>query len=248
MPLLYNYGPQSWTLYNQTPAPVTSSLFQSLDATNSSSYPGSGNIWYDLSGNSTNMTLSNCYFTGGNSFYFNGTNSATISTNMISFINSSSLNQTQEIWFKNYVNGNYTNGVVIDELGTTTPSAGWHDSQFEIVNGVGYIRVWQNSSLNVGTFQTNTWRQVVWRYNSTLGSLDGFVNGLKVVTSGNGVFRAGNPTPGYYSALGQADFTNLGDGGYFNGFIGLYRNYNKALTDNEILQNYNADKSKFGLS
>jgi hypothetical protein len=243
MPFLYNYGPSAYFRYSNS-GPTTSNLFQWIDASNPSSYNGSGNIWYDLSGNSNNMTLSNYYFTGGNSFYFNGTNTATISPNMISFLNSSSFNQTQEIWFKNYVSGTYTNGVVIDELGQSTPNIGWHDSQFEIVNGIGYIRVWNNSSLNVGTFQTNVWRQLVWRYNATSGTLDGFVNGVKVVTSGNGLYRI-NTNPGYYSALGQSDGTNLGNGGYFKGFIGLYRNYNKALSDSEILQNYNADKYKF---
>jgi hypothetical protein len=243
MPLLYNYGPSSYIL-NYSSGPSTSNLFQWLDASNPSSYPGSGNIWYDLSGKSNNMSLSNCYYTGGNSFYFNGINSYSLSPNMVSFLSSSSFNQTQEVWFKNYVSGNYTNGVIIDELGQSTPNTSWHDSQFEIVNGVGYIRVWNNPSLEVGTFQNNIWSQLVWRYNSSSGALDGFVNGTKIIGSGNGLFRV-NTTPGYYSALGHADSTNLGDGGFYKGFIGIYRNYNKALTDSEILQNYNTDKNKF---
>ena len=243
MPFLYNFGPASYTL-NSNSGPSTSNLFQWLDATNSSSYPGSGNTWYDLSGNSNNMSLSNCYYTGGNSFYFNGINSYSLSPNMLSFISSSSFNQTQEVWIKNYVEGTYTNGVVISEQGNLPFNSGWHDSQIEIVSGTGKIRVWNNSGLNLGTFQTNDWKQVVWRYNASSGALDGFVNGVKTVGSGNGLFRI-NVNPNYYVALGQQDNTNLGDGGFYKGFIGIYRNYNKALTDSEILQNYNTDKNKF---
>jgi hypothetical protein len=34
---------------------------------------------------------------------------------------------------------------------------------------------------------------------------------------------------------------------WFNGKIGITRLYNRALSDAEITQNYNADKSKYGL-
>jgi hypothetical protein len=41
----------------QGPAIVTSDLLLNLDAENPASYPGNGNIWYDLSTNSNNGTI-----------------------------------------------------------------------------------------------------------------------------------------------------------------------------------------------
>ena len=38
-----------------------------------------------------------------------------------------------------------------------------------------------------------------------------------------------------------------GDSRYFNGYIPIMKIYNKALTSDEVLQNYNAIKSRFGL-
>jgi hypothetical protein len=35
---------------------------------------------------------------------------------------------------------------------------------------------------------------------------------------------------------------------YFTGRIGIIRIYNSALTSSQVLQNYNSDKSQFGLS
>ena len=38
------------------------------------------------------------------------------------------------------------------------------------------------------------------------------------------------------------------NGSYFNGRIAIVQAYNRALTAAEVLQNYNALKSRFGLS
>jgi hypothetical protein len=60
-----------------TPAPPITSIVVHLDASNTSSYPGTGTIWYDLSGNNYNGNLTNGpTYNSGNGGYivFDGSN------------------------------------------------------------------------------------------------------------------------------------------------------------------------------
>ena len=45
--------------FSHSPSIVTSGLQLCLDASNPLSYPGSGNTWYDISGNGNNANLYN---------------------------------------------------------------------------------------------------------------------------------------------------------------------------------------------
>jgi hypothetical protein len=81
-------------------------LMLSLDATNPRSYPGTGNTWYDVSGNNYNFTLTNspsftthkntpCFTTNANSsqnFVRNGSFTQDFASNATIFIVMSSLN------------------------------------------------------------------------------------------------------------------------------------------------------------
>ena len=50
---------------------VTSGLQLYVDANNATSYPGTGNTWYDLSGNGRDLTINASQYTnGGGSFYY----------------------------------------------------------------------------------------------------------------------------------------------------------------------------------
>jgi hypothetical protein len=82
-----------------------------------------------------------------------------------------------------------------------------------------------------------------WRYSST-GLLSGFFDG---VLANQLVVSRLNPTPGYYVALAVTDSTSLGNGNYFSGLIGAYRTYNRTLSNQEILQNYNYERRFFSV-
>ena len=73
-----NYVAPAAAVY-QGPAIVTSDLLLNLDAENPASYPGNGNIWYDLSTNSNNGTIGTNTIantsTTPKKFSFNGTSS-----------------------------------------------------------------------------------------------------------------------------------------------------------------------------
>jgi hypothetical protein len=237
----YNYGTVS-----------PNNIIMHVNTYTTGSYTGAGNIWRDLSGYGNNITLSSTLFTGaiGNNggISFNGINSYGISSNnLISYMNTSNFNQTQEVWIKNvYYNITGTQGVIIDELGVAPPSSGWHASQFEIVGNTGTIGVWTItgiSSFQLGRFNDQSWHHIAWRYESS-GILSGYLDGVK---KGSIIVSRLNTSPGYYPALGYADTTNMGNGSYYRGLIGAYRNYNRAIKDSEILQNYNYEKQFFFL-
>lgn len=73
-------------------------LILHLDASNSNSYSGSGNTWYDLSGNGHNFTLNGATYNADGYFDFDGNND---SARTVSTLDLSSYNQvTVQIYFK----------------------------------------------------------------------------------------------------------------------------------------------------
>ena len=67
-----------------------------------------------------------------------------------------------------------------------------------------------------------------------------FLNGQKVVANSNW---------GYTQRTGTFDFWIGGDTSVesMDGWVSNCRFYNRALTSSEVAQNYNADKTKYGL-
>jgi hypothetical protein len=237
----YNYGTVS-----------PNNIFINVNTYNTGSYTGSGTVWRDLSGYGNNMTLNSTLFTGAigqnGGISFNGTSSYAISSNaLINYLSASSFNQTQEVWIKNvYYNTTGTQGVIIDELSVPPPSSGWHATQFEIIGNTGTISVWDGTltkRVNLGLFTDQNWHHVAWRYEAS-GILSGYLDGVK---KGSVNVTRVNTTPNYYPALGLADTTNMGNGAYYRGLIGVYRNYNRAIKDIEVLQNYNYEKQFFSI-
>ncbi len=239
---MYNWLQRDSGFYNYSKGIVKPNLIIWVDAGNTGSYSGTGTVWYDLSGNSNNMSLVNCGYTGGNSILFNGTSSYTLSTNVITPFSTSNFAQTQEVWFLNSTG----NGVIIDELGTTSVNQNWHASQLELVNSNLYGRLWNSASVQMsGSYSGTgtTWVYVALRYNPVTLVFDLFLNG--VLSRSVSSYSRINPSPDYYVALGAGDSINLGSGVYYKGQIAIYRTYNRVLSNSEILRNYSWDLSRF---
>ena len=84
-----------------SPKIVTNGLVLCLDAANRKSYPGSGNIWRDLSGNGNNGTLTNgptFSSANGGSIVFDGTDDIVLVNNSSSISPSSAI--TVSAFFK----------------------------------------------------------------------------------------------------------------------------------------------------
>jgi hypothetical protein len=232
-----------WTSYSSSI--VTSGLILNYDISNTSSYPGTGTTITDLTG-SSNATLYNSptyTSSGGGYLTFNGSNQY-IGTNTAlgSKLNPDNSSTVISIFVWVYP---MDNGVIVQEIGQTTPNTGWHDSQIEMVGGTLRFSVWQNQPGFASTISTplNNWYYVGFTYNGT--NLIGYVNGVSAVTSGT-ISRA-TPGANLYYAIAHADSTNLGDGTFSNMRFGGMQIYNTALSNENVLTNYNAQKSRFGL-
>jgi len=218
---------------------VTDGLVLCLNAADKNSYPGSGTTWTDISGNGNNGTLTNGpTFNSGNggSIVFDGsddyvvlTNASTPLTNLsyetILKIDSIPASNTfRSIWQKS-ADWNYSTGISLQMIyGYLTFSYGsiWGGS-------VSYLL----SNLTVGN-----WYHIVGTSSSvSSGTSRMYINGSLVATGAN----AATPTSTSDLTLGS------GNGGAFLGNINVFRTYNRELAAAEILQNYNAQKSRFGL-
>lgn len=237
-----------WTSYVPF---VTSGLILNYDISNASSYPGSGTTITDLQANSNSTTFNSPTYTssGGGYLTFNGTNQYfTTNTSLNPVLSPANTSTTISIFLWVYP---MDNGVIVQEIGQTTPNTAWHDSQIEMVSGTIKFSVWagniQNLSSSIPT-PLNNWYYVGFTYNGT--NLVGYVNGASAVTSGT----ISRQTPyndggnlGLHYAIAHADGTNLGDGTFSNMRFGGMQVYNTALSASDVLNNYNATKSRFGL-
>jgi hypothetical protein len=102
--------------------------------------------------------------------------------------------------------------------------------------------LFQNSTNHVGIL--NTWYQIVYVFtNVAANTFETFVNGSSIGSVGHSLGSLLNtPTNLYIGSYNNGEYSQ-----YFDGKIGITRLYNRALTSSEVLNNYNVDKSKYGL-
>ena len=220
-----------------TPAPsvVLSNLILYFDSFNTTSYNGSGTTIYDISGNNRNGTITGSPTWTTN--YFTFSDDYITTPNLSSVITSANEVHSVELWV--YPTNN---GVLVQYNNSTSPNTSYHHSAIEIVGGNLEVGFWNGgivtSSGNIGVVSFNQWHQIVLTYNGSVckGYIDGVFKG-SVNVSWSSPMDASQP---FYMNFGYADTTSHGDGTNFDGRFGIMRVYNKALTDAEVLSNYNS--------
>lgn len=227
---------------NRGPRIVTGGLVLHLDAGNSKSYAGSGTNWTDLSGNNYNSTLTNgpTYSSSNKgSIVFDGINDYVVGGDT-SAVNG---HHTLCIWTKN----------------TGPPSTN------DVYGGMLFA---QSTDLNHGIIMQYGWQGQAVAFSDLINN--GLVTGANTVLNNIihyivGVYD-GSTQKIYVDniLLAQRNWTTnpviggtpsnqigrWGFGGYeryFNGNIYSVSLYNRALSSNEISQNYNALKGRFNL-
>lgn len=210
---------------------VTNGLTLQLDAGNSASYPGSGITWTDLAGTENNIELVNSpTFTSGTPAYFTFNGSDQFGTGNSAVLSSTSY--TKSIWF--YLNGYNDNNLVSSDTG----------GHFMYLSGTDRIYSghtdWGNYQAypSTATISLSTWYNATLTFNTTDGMVL-YLNGLQDST-----YTAEKTAHGGDSSTNIATF---GGGNLLNGRIAKVYCYNRSLTSAEVLQNYNSDKSQFGL-
>jgi hypothetical protein len=231
--------------------PVTNGLVFCIDPTNRQSYVSGSTLVNDLVGTTTGATL------------FNGPTFSTGSTsNFITF------DGTNDYFDANYVH-NQSNHTVITFVKLSTLNDDWIPIiEFGSTGGVlpwrahyyiqgldstlftGYKRGFGGNFFNGTTsyeqwatpvlFETNAnqWLMLTARLNGTSG--DTFVNKNQSRPTTTGISYSNIPI----TSIGN---TRLSQSYYYGGNLGLVLYYNRALTDNEIIQTYNAYQNRFNL-
>lgn len=229
------------SLTHSTPSIITDGLVLCLDAANRRSYPGSGTTWYDLSGNGYHGTLtSGPTFNSVNlgNIVFDGTDDY-IDLNYepvftgdfhISFNIKFNTYQTYQNIISSMDNGGASNGFWIEfgsargfTLYNTNISLALTDNIVNLENlstGVPYnVRV--NRNANFLTLHVNNILCGSSTYSNTIGKI-----GRKLLIA--------KYAPGTNTWI-------------FNGSMSNLLIYNRSLSANEVTQNFNALRRRFGI-
>jgi len=225
---------------------TTSNLVLHYDPSNLSSYPGSGTTINDLSGNDLNGTMSNITYTSPY-FTYNGSSSQ-ISVADNAALEPGSGDWTVEVWVNQSVAGNdvvlgkFNAGGLTTNVGySIRTTASTFYGQYGSGAGSGST-LFVNSTNHTATL--NTWYQIVYVFtNVAANTFQTFVNGVSIGTVNHSLASILNTTTNLY--IGS--YNNGEYAQWFDGKIGITRLYSSALTSTEVLNNYNADKSKYGL-
>ena len=218
-----------------------------LDAGNIQSYPGSGTTWTDLSGNNNNGTLVNGVgFSAedGGSLEFDGVNDY---VDVIETTNTFSGSFSVSLWYYAKIDtGGYR---IFFETNGYRVSSGAGLAMYQYDN---FWSIWGRPTTNgsntnmintsAGSLGLNVWKNITLTRDINTGSLVLYLNG---VSSGS---YSGN-TADYYE-LNTTRKYNIGGGRteYFsNSNISQVSIYNRALTAQEVQQNFNATRSRYGI-
>jgi hypothetical protein len=252
---------------------VTNGLVLNVDAGFTPSYSRSGTTWYDVSSIGNNGTLTNgptFNSDNGGSIVFDGVDDY---VNLDEYADNIIIDSpvTLNVWLKpnidksissgnifsmgngvniesggnsfNLTYGNVT-GALTEETFTIINYVGGQTSSevtlYGIENGTDYREQWVNCCLVISgpTSSSNSWKMYIDSQN---------INLTKGTFWSGQIFGFGNNIQPKVKVTLGATFNRENLGGLFNGNIQSFQIYNRALTSSEILQNYNAQKGRFGL-
>ena len=241
---------------------IEDGLVLCLDAASKRSYPGTGTVWTDLKG-ANNGTLTNGpTFDAGNGggIVFDGSNDQVIGTNseLLSFGDGSSDSPfSLSCWVYLNVNAPSSALPLISKYRSYDPFRGEYNFSvisgnklmIQCLDGTTTIRCRRQS---VDSLSANRWYNLASTYNGN-SSDSGFVlylNGEVLQSSAFGqdgsyvaMQRASDPSELTIGAV--LDEGNAFYQGYFNGKVSQASVYNRALSADEIRQNYLSTKERF---
>jgi len=221
-----------------SPKIVTDGLVFCVDAADKKSYSGSGTTWTDRGGNGNNGTLTNgptFDSANGGSIVFAGDDEY-IATNNILELGSS----------------NFSINIIFKSTGTswqyfTSNKANFNGpfcrTGMELTSGKLRFYLEEDNQSNLVVLSQNAyndgnWYEVVFVRTGSTGYI--YVNGQLENSGTTKSGNVGDSTSNWAIGGGPGDSS-----GNLIGSISTVKIYNKALTADEVLQNYNATKSRF---
>ena len=241
------------TTYHNKPI-VTDGLVFYIDAANKVSYPGSGTSVTDLGGSFDSVMINGVAINNSNGgvFEFDGINDyITTNDNFLTITPvGTSTEYTLEAWI--YVHTSAGETANADHIIGHNRAQGF-GFQVGVSNSNPRISYGSRATSNFysSEFSYNTWTHVVLSRKPTFNfKCATYLNGVNDVNSNASLHIA---SPEEVPNVPAPGTVNIGGGGgritgYFDGLMGPVRVYNKSLTAEEVTQNYNAQKGRFGLS
>ena len=236
-------------MYYGTPPIVTNGLVLALDAGNTLSYVSGSTTWNDLSGNGFSGTLVNgsTFSTdGGGSIVFDGSNdyvgrNTAINTgqnfSVFAWVKPGAINIRNGIIGNSYPYGFRTGWF----FSTATNYRGVLNTFFISIGSDNAYRTANNNSIIL-----NTWNYMGGTVTNGGQDIKLYVNGIETSYFEGGILTSNTiayTTPEFY--VGRR-VNNTPEP--FIGSIATTQIYDRILTSQEILQNYNATKTRFGLT
>lgn len=247
-----------------------------LDASNLTSYPGSGTTWYDISGNSNNFTLINSPTFTGNGFDF--------SANNVDFLAAGSIQKAICVnsTCGNFGTSSFTVEVIVNAIeGHATNGQAYYRQLGTAIKKRYGTTNWANTSIRPGWADATMASYFAYQNNDTGGTLphavgqgvtpgtdfgsichmtfvaersnSGVTNVLRRYKNGSLI---GNPI-NVFNLLGTSMSVDsnesitlmytAGEEAYIYGTLYLIRLYNKALTPLQVYQNFDATRYRYGI-
>ena len=246
-----------------SPPIVTNGLVLNLDAANMKSYPKSGTTWRDLSGfNNSGSLVNGPTFNSdnGGSIVFDGVNDYVGITTGTGF--NLGVNFTIQTWcrptkFGGAIGGNFNRGSIFTNSYPYSSGQGVYisftsqASNFVATPGAETVFISMGSDQHVSSLVTgsltpfvNQWVNMAFTVNGT-SPIRIYVNGVQPAYFGG---APGNGPASWSYTAGPCSIGNRNNSlEFFSGSFGSFQIYNRALSQSEIQQNYNAQKSRFNL-
>jgi hypothetical protein len=214
------------------PSIIGNGLTFAIDAIDINAYPKSGSTVYNILDPSTTGSFgstvnwdSNNYFVYGGGGFINLNKNAT----GLGIYNAS---YTAEAWV-------YPSQSLVGDKGIFGDGGSGTRQGLHLIFRDGII--YQGHYLqdfSAGTVALNNWYQIVYTYNVSNNACQIYKNSI---LQGSGTIE---------SYIGTTNINlggSYGGSGPFTGYQAIYRLYNRVLSSNEITQNFNANRGRFGI-
>ncbi len=230
-----------------TPSIVTSNLQLQLSP---SSYIGSGTVWDTTVGTTDAILSGSPTYNILSGFTFNGTTQygrIPSVDGVTNFTNTSEY--TVEIWFNpSSGQANTAEAEILEKWNQTNQLRYPYVFRYAENTGTVTAAVYDGTTfrnINLTGFPTNTWAQVVGVFNFTTDVFTLYRNGVSGGTASLvGIGQVSNTSSVGISCRLKTDGTGEI---FFKGTVSIVRIYNTALSSSQVLQNFNVDKTKYGL-
>ena len=222
---------------NYSPKIVTDGLVLCLDAANQKSYPGSGNTWSDLSGNGNDGILQGTpTFSSENNGVFETSSGRWFDLGNALFLDNNSP-FTASGWM---LFNSFSSRDMLLSRNNAVRSASPYTWLLGTINSGSVLAAYDGSSWRTRSFsfQTGVWYNVAFSYDGS--TMTYYVNGDSIGTNS-------------YTFSDSQTGRNTQVGGYsgnsqdLDGKYGTVMFYFRALSAEEIRQNFNALKGRYGL-